>query len=394
MRKVKWNPFLSGVLVLLGSALLAAGVARADVTSTDPAAILVFPKVVVDSTAGLNTTIQITNTSASPVNVRCFYVNANGHCSNNPEQICNPEYPAVADASGLESNNCIFNEGFCIPGWIETDFQFRLTPHQPIAWDVEAGLPNFPLATNPGPTGDFNTHSSVPPAPEDPFRGELKCIVVGEDELPTDRNWLKGEATISTFENGMIDIATYNAIGIQAIEGANNRDNTLVLGEEYNACPNIIEIIHFFDDANEPANGDNVRTELTFVPCSQDFNFQIPKRIIVQFLIFNEFEQRFSTSRTIDCVTTVPLSDLVPRPGEIDDYASIFNVAVQGTLTGKTLARGVNDDSPSAPGGETILVIVHEKHDSGYSAAYVAHQRGSRAQPDIIQLPAAFPSGP
>jgi hypothetical protein len=65
-------------------------------------------------------------------------------------------------------------------------------------------------------------------------------------------------------------------------------------------------------------------------------------------------------------------------------------------LTGKTLARGVNDDSESAPGGETILVIVHEEHENGddHTAAYVAHQRGSRAQPDIIQLPAAAPTGP
>lgn len=227
---------------------------------------------------------------------------------------------------------------------------------------------------------------------EDPFRGELKCILVGADEQPIDRNWLKGEATI--LDTDTSDIAIYNAIGIQAIEGANNRDDTLILGEEYNACPNIIEILHFFDDANEPAHGDNVRTELTFVPCSQDFNLQIPKRITVQFLVFNEFEQRFSTSRPIDCLTTVPLSDLVPRPGDEDDFASIFNVAVQGTLTGKTLARGVNDDSEEATGGETFLVVITEFQDSDYSASYVAHQRGARAQPDIIQLPAAAPAGP
>ncbi len=398
MRTVKWNPFLSGVVVLLGSALLATG-ARADVSTTNPAAILVFPKLEVDTSTGTNTVVQITNTSASPVSVRCFYVNSNGHCSTDPNDICNIEYPPDPNDSGLRSNNCAEIDGVCEPGWIETDFRFRLTPHQPIVWDVQGGMAEFPLAAVAGPTGEFNDQSSIPRAPEDPFRGELKCIVVGDDELPIDRNWLKGEASITDSDgstSGRIDVSVYNAYGIQAIEGANNRDNTLVLGEEYNACPNIVEILHYFDDAEEPAYGDTVHSELTFVPCSQDFNFQIPKRITVQFLVFNEFEQRFSTSRPVDCLTTVPLSDIVPRPGDSDDFASIFNVAVQGTLTGKTLARGVNDESEDAPGGETFLVLVDELQADGdsYTATYAAHQRGSRVQPDIIQLPAAAPTGP
>ena len=62
-----------------------------------------------------------------------------------------------------------------------------------------------------------------------PLRGELKCIQVGDDELPVDANSLKGEATIETVRGSAIDARSYNAIGIQAIEGANNRDNTLIL---------------------------------------------------------------------------------------------------------------------------------------------------------------------
>jgi hypothetical protein len=390
MRTVKWNPFLSGVLVLLGSALLASGSARADVSTINPAALLVFPKLEVDSSAGVNTVIQITNTSSQPASVRCFYVNANGHCSNDPDEICNAEYPPDPNDNGLRSNNCEpETDGVCVPGWIETDFRFHLTPNQPVVWNVRRGLAEFPLVTETGPTGDSNFQSSVPPAPEDPFRGELKCVLVGDDEQPIDRNWLKGEAHIVS-NNGTLDLASYNAYGIQAIEGANNQDDTLILGEEYNGCPNIVEILHYFDDATEPANNDTVDTELTFVPCSQDFNLQIPKRITVQFLVFNEFEQRFSTSRPIDCLTTVPLSDIVPRPGDSDDDTSIFNVAVQGTLTGKTLARGVNDDDEDAPGGETFLVLVHKTEDN-HSGAYAAHQRGSRTQTDIWQLPAAAP---
>ena len=94
MRTVKWNPFLSGGLLLLGGMLLWTGAARADVSSTNAAAILVFPKIVVDTTTGgpderTDTIIQITNTADVPVNVRCFWVNANGHCSNSGS-ICNP----------------------------------------------------------------------------------------------------------------------------------------------------------------------------------------------------------------------------------------------------------------------------------------------------------------
>ena len=50
MRTVKWNPFLSGGLLILGGMLLCTGAARADVSSTNPAAILVFPKIVVEAT--------------------------------------------------------------------------------------------------------------------------------------------------------------------------------------------------------------------------------------------------------------------------------------------------------------------------------------------------------
>ena len=227
MRTVKWNPFLAGLSVVLGSGALWVASARADVSSTNGAAILVFPKLVANSDDGVNTLVQVTNTSSQAANVRCFYVNANGHCSSNPSQICDPNI-----AQGQPGNTCVTGS-FCEPGWIETDFRFRLTPHQPVAWTISAGLPVFPLPS-PGGTagGEFNFQSSVPPVSEDPFIGELKCVVVGDDELPIDRNPLIGNASIGTQDGSAFDLAGYNAIGIQAIQGANNRDNTLVLGQE------------------------------------------------------------------------------------------------------------------------------------------------------------------
>ncbi|MBI3782837.1 MAG: hypothetical protein HY270_05480 [Deltaproteobacteria bacterium] len=398
MRTVKWNPFLSGVCALLGGVAGIAGVARADVSSTNPAAIVVFPKVLVDVTRAsgdyIDTIIQLSNTADNPVNVRCFYVNANGHCSNAPFAICDPYNHEDPTECG--------STAFCVPGWQETDFAFRLTSKQPIAWTVSDGqvlgvkdnsgnpiLGELPLANRPGRTGEFNS-GSIPPAPETPMRGELKCIQVGDDELPVDANSLKGEATIETVDTGVIDARGYNAVGIQAIEGANNHDNTLVLGAEYNGCPNLLVIDHFFDDATEPtSNQDTVTSKLTLVPCSEDFNFQAPRPVTVQYLVFNEFEQRFSTSRSVTCFQEIALSDIDTRLGSSDDQFSIFNVNVQGTLTGQTTARGVQTSDNTS--GTGLIAVLEEFRDNFWSNAVTTHQRGIRTQNDIILLPAAQP---
>ncbi len=386
MRTVKWNPFLSGVVALLGGMLLWAGAARADISSTNAAAILVFPKLVVDETTGVDTIVQLTNTAPNPVNVRCFYVDASGHCSNSPATFCAPGAPADEFCSP---------PGFCVPGWIETDFSFRLTANQPIVWTVSAGLPMLPLAIQPGIGGQFNS-GSIPPAPENPMDGELKCVEVGDDELPVENNDLKGEATIETVSDSpSVDIEGYNAIGIQAIAGANNRDNTLVIGQEYNACPNNLILDHFFDDA--VVLDSDVRTALTLVPCTEDFNTQLPLTTTVQFLVYNEFEQRFSTSRPLTCFSELLLSDIDTRVGNANnnDASSIFNVAVEGTLSGQTVIRGVGG------AGHGLLGVAEEFHFGGEetrSAAYMLYQRGQRTDFDTIQLPGAQaclpPGGP
>jgi len=130
MRTVKRNAFLGTVCAVLGGLILAAG-AQADPTSDTPAGLVVFPKVIVGSS--YDTVIQLSNTSNELINVRCYLVNANSHCTNAPAQVCD-----------LDSE-C--NGGICAPGWTETDFRFTLTRNQPIAWVVSEGLPGteFPL---------------------------------------------------------------------------------------------------------------------------------------------------------------------------------------------------------------------------------------------------------
>jgi hypothetical protein len=394
MRTVKRNPFLSGALTVLGGLCLWAGAAAADVTSDRAAGIVVYPKLVFDSSAGADTVIQLSNTSGDQVNVRCFYVNANSHCSNNPEDVCFTNEDCEDNGLG----------GICVEGWLEIDFRFTLTAYQPIAWRLSDGMAAFPLDGNRvGVDGVFNIDSAIPNAPEDPFRGELKCVEVDENEAPTDRNDLKGEATIVVSDDGVLDARGYNAIGIQAVEDDERHgDNTLGLGEEYNSCPNILILDHFFDDAVEPVDDALVRTDLTLVPCSQDFELQDAAlfNTTVQFLVFNEFEQRFSTSTRVRCFREIPLSDIdtAPRsqddtdPASTNDERSIFNVNVQGTLTGQTRIRGVDDGSDAH--GNGLLGVAEEFHRTGSSldtirasGAFNLHQAGVRLTPDVIRLP-------
>jgi hypothetical protein len=231
--------------------------------------------------------------------------------------------------------------------------------------------------------------------------GELKCIEVGPDGAPIDRNDLKGEVTIVRVSETELDARGYNAVGLQAIEGANDGDNTLVIGEEYSGCPAVLILNHFFDDAIEPINDNYVRTDLTLVPCSQDFRLQAPFDSTVQFLVFNEFEQRFSASFRVNCFRETPLSDIDTRPRSLSDtlasstgdYRSIFNVNVQGTLSGQTRIRGVDDDSEEH--GNGFIGVAEEFHRSSEtdlstivgSAAFNIHQAGNREDNDRIQIP-------
>lgn len=518
-----------------------AGAALAEITTDHAAAILVFPKVLVDTESPegrLDTFITISNISTQPINVLCFYVNATPRCDNGtgpcfPEQVCT---------------------GTCLPQWQQTDFRFRLTREQPSGWlvsqgagvgcnrlgrcsddgttpcvdnqDCAAGIrcafdPCFPLngevpGGNPGQT---NQGSLVPPSPEDPFIGELKCIAVDETGAPTDRNHLIGHATIGYIGRAgeFIDVAGYNPVGIPAIAGANNRNLTLVVGgptgtnpgsnpadaaclatspttcAEYEGCPNILILDHYFDGAVDPQalnrclpggecavsggscvndsdcienrcdggtstctvtgddcaidadcentcdpvsehctlSGENcgpfgsdgfcspttldvrVVTEITLVPCTQDFEEGVvfprpgegvgPASTQVQFLVFNEFEQRLSTSTDVTCFKETALWQIDANPQ--DPERSIFSIGVGGTLTGQTRMRGVVGSSAGDKArGNALMAIAEEFRCAGpiwefprcsfistenlvSSAARNVHFQGRRPQSDFIYLP-------
>ncbi len=58
-------------------------------------------------------------------------------------------------------------------------------------------------------------------------------------------------------------------------------------------------------------------------------------------LVYNEFEQRFSTSARVGCYRNTPLADIDTLPGPTGDRYSIFAAGVQGTTVGQTRIRGV-----------------------------------------------------
>jgi hypothetical protein len=235
----------------------------------------------------------------------------------------------------------------------------------------------LPLNDTPGQGNppQFN-EGNIPPAPENPFMGELICIQVDvATETPTDRNDLKGEATIVSIVEEQLDARKYTAVGIPAIEGAQDGDpNTLTIGgpaAEYNACPNVLTLNHFFDNASVTSHGGTlvgpVRSEITVVPCATDFLNQDLNltTATLQFLIYNEFEQRFSTSTRVTCFRETFLTDIDTRPGPEGDAFSIFAAGVQGTLTGHSTIRPVMGPDVDGYDANSVIAILEEYWGSG-----------------------------
>ena len=357
MRTVKWNSFLPCLLAL---GVMTAS-ARADVTVEEGASIVIFPKLIV---AGeFDTIVQITNISNDLVYARCFYVNA---------QLTIPEIP----------EHPILNP----PLWLETDFNIRLTRQQPTHWLVSAGRPvdpfdhcnGLPIETCVMETNVWGLGidpGAVPPVPDD-FVGELKCIEVDASGTPIGGNHLKGEATIISTDG---QVSKYNAVGIKGTDLAGQTgdnlqlDNTPEQAGQYDACPAEILLNHFAagDDSEfhpDLIPGDDVRTEITFVPCTQDFENQRPASVTLQFKIYNEFEVPFSTSTTVTCWKNIRLEDI--------GNSNVFNVEVLGSTVAFTII------TPADETDGAVVAVAEEFHSETNGetrtarAAFNVHTRG------------------
>lgn len=369
----------SGLIGLAVGGMLA-GPAFAQVTTERSASILVFPKIVYrtgDPTkAGGTTTddteIQMSNTSNSVVYVHCFYVNA---APIDPELPPGPTNP---------------------PQWQEVDFDLLLTKQQPTHWVISEGRTTNPFdptcslrgqciggGNNGQPCEDAENDCSdglcsntvcndagfdpgrIPPVPFG-FTGELKCIEVDQSGAPISGNHLKGEATIlTTFESSGDPVRgrarKYNAIGVMGLD-SNDSNNILCLGgganttcpagAEYTGCPNVVFATHYADGANDPAQRQfdptalsEVTTELTLVPCQQDFERQEPGKVIVQFVVYNEFEEPFSTSTTVECWGNFHIGEINP----------VFTIGSVGSRYVQTTMKPAGDD----PGFVGVMEEIH-----------------------------------
>jgi len=407
---------LATALVLVGwSAGASAQVAQSDYT----AGYVVLPKVIVHTTGGTpavmpgeeatDTLIQITNTNqAEQITVDCWWVNANKHCGTDQGPICetNADCPI-----GLQ----------CVQGWAVADFQIILTPGQPIGFAASSGIPVGEMPCDPGfpgPNCQTDAGGSVREVPEDPFRGELKCVQVDENDVPVLANDLKIEATVisTTVGGGVATLAAaYNGVGFTAESIASvppAAGDPLCLGSlppgtppsvecaaTYAPCPGILHFEHFFENAVTEL-GSRVHTDLTLVPCSEDLGEpedQANLSVTAQMLVYNEFEQRFSTNSRVQCYQATRLSDIDTQPGPSGDAFSIFNVGVQGTITGQTRIRGVR--GPDGELGYGLLGVGCEDHAAAAggqtlaTAAFNLQHVGFRAEGDAVYT-TQFPPGP
>lgn len=348
---------LAAALLLVGGGVV--GRAAAEVTTERSASILVFPKVVADGTR--DTLIQISNTSNSMVHAHCFYVN--GALT----------FPGLPPGPGNP------------PLWTEVDFDLWLTKQQPTHWVVSTGRVVDPSDPPCGPgTGACDgaglDPGRVPPVVED-FTGELKCVEVDPSGAPVSGNHLKGEATI--IEGAAV--ARYNALGIIGLE-TNDGDGVLCLGgeptdacpngAEYNACPQTWILDHFAEGAPVPgASGSTVSTDITVVPCAQNFETQVPESVTVQFAVTNEYEQTFSASTTVTCWAELGLNDI----------GNQFDFDTLGTTFAVTRMR------PSAGTASGFLVVGEERYVGAQELATTAfnlHVEGERPGPDLVVIPA------
>jgi hypothetical protein len=390
-------------LTLMGSAValsafLLSPQTQAATYSDAGAAVLVFPKIVVTSTA--DTVVQIANQSLSrQTAAHCFYVNANSRCTNNGD-VCTTSTECFDPTSMIT--------GACEPGWIEIDFDVLLTPGQPLAWSAAHGLSNgSPVGLDdfhlPCPGGLLNGKCSsgsgsnagtrVPPVGEVPFIGELKCI----ESDPTTRlpavcstldcstspgscchDDLIGSASIEDLTvSGDVDVERYNAVGLRST-GFNNGDSELVIGgptaPEYEPCADVLVFNHLFDGATDPITGVALASsELTLVPCTEDFELQQVPQVTAQFLVYNEFEQRVSTSRSVNCLLDSPISLIDTSQSS----RSIFSAGVEGTIAGQTRITGVNG---GLIGSATLAL-------GAGSTGYNLNQFADRSDPDFIRIP-------
>jgi len=287
---------LQGALVVVVATCAVTHVARGQATTVEGASVLIFPRVIADGT--WDTTIQIGNGANRPAYAHCFYVNG---ALTNPALPPGPTNP---------------------PRWVPIDFPIALVRQQPTHWTASRGRlddPSDPTCRQPPPVDcdGAGFDPGVVPAVPAGFTGELRCIEVDASGAPWSGNALYGVATLTNLTSR--EVVKYPAVGLPGFE-TNNADDTLCIGGntrsscahggEYGGCPLEWVVSHPSDADDRPTDGVARATDLTVVPCSENFESQVPAPMTLTFVLTNEFEQTFSAATTVTCWADLRLSDV------------------------------------------------------------------------------------
>jgi len=396
MRVQKRSPWLNSLGVVLTAMALWGAQANADVSSDKPGSVVIWPKVIADGTR--DTLIQLTNTRNETAYAHCEYINAISTCA------VTGTFCSVPNAAPGSPGACEEIAGnVCTQQWREADFDVILTRQQPTFWRVSTGRVDNPFLPADGECDTIPADppitperqscpglflvGMVPPAVQ-PFRGQLTCIQVAMDGGQLGSNGLKGEATIETV--GSTQISTYNSINIEAVGDVGAIDGLIELnGQAYSACPEAVEVSGYAPGAQDlvaasidpavcdPMEGCPVQSEITLVPCRNDFTSLTGARWATFIQYTNEFESTNSISQPLECWANFDLRDL-GFPDADASGTTFQRTRLTPTGDGRCILGDLNavcdEDADCGTGGVCgpvtgILAILEEFHNTAASLA-------------------------
>ena len=128
----------------------------------------------------------------------------------------------------------------------------------------------------------------------------------------------------------------------------------------------------------------SVSTNLTVVPCTENFETQALTAVTLQFLVTNEYEQTLSASTTFACWASFDLG--APAGALLPGISDIFNAGTLGGVVAQTRMRS----AAGTPGG--VLAVIEETHnynDNSLTArsAQNGHMIGELNVMDLITIP-------